>query len=90
MRTKKYNYKRFKHKLDSSEASELTGAAFRDPRMLNAMFLPRNIPEHIEDDELLRQILKIKGTEVDDMAKKMNTACNLPMTKIKEYLKKVI
>ena len=90
MHTRKQIYKEYKHKLDASESNEYTGAAYRDPRMLNAMFLPRTIPENLEDDDLLREILKIKGTEVEDLAKKMNTACNLPMVKIKEYLKKVI
>ena len=53
------------------------------------MFLPRNIPENIEEDVILKQVLQIKSDEVENLFTKIYNAQTLPMTEIKEYLSKI-
>lgn len=57
--------------------------------MLSSMFLPRNIPENIEEDVILKQVLQIKSEEVENLFTKISNAQTLPMTEIKEFLSKI-
>jgi hypothetical protein len=53
------------------------------------MFLPKNIPEDLEDDAILKEVLKIKTGEVSSLMDKIGTANSMPMTEVKEYLAKI-
>ena len=79
--------KSYKHIQSDKEGK--TYEVFEYPRMLSSMFLPRNIPENIDDDVILKQILSIKSGEVDNLMEKIYVAKKLPITEIKDYLTKL-
>ena len=54
------------------------------------MFIPRYIPEYIEDDDILRHVLQEKSKEVDGLIERITNATSLPMNEIKDYLAKVL
>ena len=58
--------------------------------MLDKMFLPRSIPESIQDDDILRHALKEKSKEVEGLVERIRNSTTLPMNEIKDFLAKVL
>jgi len=58
--------------------------------MLDKMFIPKDIPEKIQDDDILRHVLQEKSKLVAGLVEKLTTATALPMSEVKDYLSKVL
>jgi hypothetical protein len=87
LRSKEETFSRYKHTLDERETKDYK--VFSDPKILSNMFLPKNIPEDLEDDAILKELLKVKTVEVSNLMDKISTAKTMPMLEVKEYLAKI-